>query len=165
MLIGADQIRALVPHSGKMCLLERVLDWDEQSIRCETSSHLDMDNPLRRDGRLSSICGIEYAAQAMAIHGALLDDNQESPSIGYLAALRSVKLEAESLHQEKELHITCRRLGGDANGFIYEFEVNGASTLLLSGRATVIKQRSEAAENEPWVPAAQVPLVVLSVVH
>ena len=94
---------------------------------------------------LAAINGVEYAAQAMAIHGALLDDNQEAPSIGYLAALRNVKLEAESLHQEKELHLTCRRLGGDANGFIYEFEVNGVSTLLLSGRATVIIQRSETA--------------------
>jgi len=88
MLIGADQIRALVPHSGKMCLLERVLDWDEQSIRCETSSHLDMDNPLRRDGRLSSICGIEYAAQAMALHAALCSNAGAPARHGYLASVR-----------------------------------------------------------------------------
>jgi predicted hotdog family 3-hydroxylacyl-ACP dehydratase len=69
--IDVERIRELVPHAGKMCLLERVVDCDTASIRCETRSHLDRANPLRRNGHLSSVCAIEYAAQAMALHGAL----------------------------------------------------------------------------------------------
>ena len=145
MPLNHEELCRLIPHAGDMCLLDSVIDWNEEAITCRAISQTFADNPLRHNNSLAAINGVEYAAQAMAIHGALLDDNQESPSIGYLAALRNVKLEAESLHQEKELHLTCRRLGGDANGFIYEFEVNGVSTLLLSGRATVIIQRSETA--------------------
>jgi predicted hotdog family 3-hydroxylacyl-ACP dehydratase len=70
--IDVERIRELVPHAGKMCLLERVVDCDTASIRCETRSHLDRANPLRRNGHLSSVCAIEYAAQAMALHGALM---------------------------------------------------------------------------------------------
>ncbi len=69
--IDAERIRKLVPHAGNMCLLERVVACDAASIRCETRSHLDQSNPLRRNGHLASICAIEYAAQAMALHGAL----------------------------------------------------------------------------------------------
>lgn len=69
--IDAERIRKLVPHAGNMCLLERVVACDAASIRCETRSHLDQSNPLRRNGQLASICAIEYAAQAMALHGAL----------------------------------------------------------------------------------------------
>jgi len=69
--IDAGSIRELIPHAGTMCLLEHVVAFDDTSIRCETRSHLDVNNPLRYKGRLSSLCGIEYAAQAMALHGAL----------------------------------------------------------------------------------------------
>ncbi|HUU72054.1 MAG TPA: hydroxymyristoyl-ACP dehydratase [Burkholderiales bacterium] len=70
-VIGASRIRDLIPHAGAMCLLERVIEYDDASICCEARSHLDVDNPLRHNGRLSTLCGIEYAGQAMALHGAL----------------------------------------------------------------------------------------------
>ena len=55
-----------------MCLLDAVLDWDDARITCRATSHADPANPLRADGRLGAANGIEYAAQAMAVHGALL---------------------------------------------------------------------------------------------
>lgn len=65
-------IAAHIPHQGDMCLLDRVVKWDEQRIQCQAGSHRLGDNPLRSRDRLSAACGIEYAAQAMAVHGALL---------------------------------------------------------------------------------------------
>ncbi len=55
-----------------MCLLDAVRDWSAEAITCTATSHTDPANPLRADGRLGAANGIEYAAQAMAIHGALL---------------------------------------------------------------------------------------------
>ena len=43
----------LIPHSGLMCLLDSVTQWDDGSIICITNTHRDPANPLRRDGRLS----------------------------------------------------------------------------------------------------------------
>ena len=61
-----------IPHKGRMCLLDAVLSWDATRIRCRSASHRTPDNPLRAHGRLGAACGIEYAAQAMAVHGALV---------------------------------------------------------------------------------------------
>ena len=71
---GLDRawIASHIPHQGSMCLLDYVEAWDRERIRCRASSHRAADNPLRAYGRLGAACGIEYAAQAMAVHGALL---------------------------------------------------------------------------------------------
>ena len=67
----SPRIDALVPQQGAMCLLDEVVSFDDRSVVCRTSSHLAPGNPLRCDGRLPAIAGIEYGAQAMAVHGAL----------------------------------------------------------------------------------------------
>jgi predicted hotdog family 3-hydroxylacyl-ACP dehydratase len=71
MLLNRAWIEARIPHQGRMCLLDEVLDWNAQHIRCRTATHRAPDNPLRSHDRLGIACGIEYAAQAMALHGAL----------------------------------------------------------------------------------------------
>jgi predicted hotdog family 3-hydroxylacyl-ACP dehydratase len=65
-------IAKLVPHHGSMCLLDRVVSWDSQHIQCETERHTMTTNPLRRQGSLPAICGVEFALQAMALHGAFI---------------------------------------------------------------------------------------------
>ena len=85
--IEVGRIRELLPHAGSMCLLERVVECDAKSIRCETRTQVDRANPLRRDGPLSSVCAIEYAAQAMALHGALNPIAHDSSAVPMAAAL------------------------------------------------------------------------------
>ena len=70
--LDRDAIMRRIPHQGTMCLLDAVLAWDDDHIRCSASSHLQPDHPLRAHGRLGAACGVEYAAQAMAVHGALV---------------------------------------------------------------------------------------------
>ena len=64
-------IEAHIPHQGRMCLLDEVLEWEHGAHPCASSSHRAADHPLRAHGRLGIACGIEIAAQAMAVHGAL----------------------------------------------------------------------------------------------
>src|SRR6266481_424952 len=78
-------------NSGSAGLLDGVLNWDQASIRCVSGRHRAEDNPLRRAGRLNAICGIEFAAQAMAVHGRLAGGVGQRPQAGYLASLRDVK--------------------------------------------------------------------------
>jgi predicted hotdog family 3-hydroxylacyl-ACP dehydratase len=138
-----DAICARLPHAGRMCLLERLESWDGDSITCIATSHRDADNPLRGGGRLHAVAGVEYAAQAMALHGNLLSAPALSPvegpdtlpAIGYLASVRDLKLDLEDLATVAEdLRVTARRLSGDASGFIYEFEIRAGARMLLSGR-------------------------------
>ncbi|SCC92600.1 putative 3-hydroxylacyl-(Acyl carrier protein) dehydratase-like protein [Thiomonas sp. X19] len=75
-------IAAHIPHQGSMCLLDAVLRWDAQHIVCSATSHRDASNPLRQFDRLGAACGIEYAAQAMAVHGALVAEHDRMPGPG-----------------------------------------------------------------------------------
>ena len=62
-----------IPHKGRMCLLDEVLSWDATPHPLpQRQRTARRDNPLRAHGRLGAACGIEYAAQAMAVHGALV---------------------------------------------------------------------------------------------
>jgi predicted hotdog family 3-hydroxylacyl-ACP dehydratase len=131
-------IAARIPHQGSMCLLDTVTHWTEQQIRCISTSHLDARNPLRVEGRLGIACGIEYAAQAMAVHGVLLAAGPQ-PKRGYLVSVRSVTLTGEPLDAvAAPLEIEAERLSGDSNTVLYQFHVRSADRLLLSGRAAVV---------------------------
>ena len=131
-------IAARIPHQGSMCLLDAVTQWSPQAIHCVSSSHLDAENPLRSEGRLGIACGIEYAAQAMAVHGALLASGPP-PKRGYLVSVRNVTLAADRLDTSPApLQIEAERLSGDSTTVLYQFHVRSADHLLLSGRAAVV---------------------------
>ena len=137
MRLGRDWIEAHIPHRGAMCLLDGVVDWDERRIVCRASSHRDAANPLRVAGRLPAACGIEYAAQAMAVHGALAGGAPLGP--GVLASVRGVRLGAARLDDDAgPLRITAERLGGEAGSVLYAFSVASGERELLSGRAAVV---------------------------
>lgn len=130
---------AHIPHQGRMCLLDRVADWNDQYIHCTASSHRCPDNPLRAHDRLGAACGIEYAAQAMAAHGALLAGQGSPPRAGYLASVRSVGLRVARLDDiVVDLDVDAERLSGDDNTILYGFRVLAGGQLLLDGRATVV---------------------------
>ncbi len=130
---------AHIPHQGSMCLLDAVADWDAQRIRCTASSHHRADNPLRAHDRLGAACGIEFAAQAMAAHGALLAATDAPPCAGYLTSVRSVDLQVARLDDiAADLNIEAERLSGDDNTILYGFSVSAGERLLLRGRATVV---------------------------
>lgn len=132
------QIHRLIPHAGAMCLLDRVEAWDEVRIRCSAGSHHRADNPLRRAGVLHAICAVEYAAQAMAAHGALLAGTGAAPRAGLLVALREVVCAAAHLDAVAgDLRIEAQRELGDARQAVYRFAVSAADRQLVAGRATV----------------------------
>jgi predicted hotdog family 3-hydroxylacyl-ACP dehydratase len=131
------QIRALIPHSGAMCLLERVLRWDADAIDCLALSHRDADNPLRRDGLLPVAAGIEYGAQAMAVHGGLAEPGPV-PRRGYLAILTGVEWSVARLDDCAEpLRIRAERRAAIATGTQYAFAVYAGERLLLAGEAVI----------------------------
>jgi predicted hotdog family 3-hydroxylacyl-ACP dehydratase len=139
MLIGREQIAALIPHAGAMCLLDGVLQWDRGSIRCLSARHRSEDNPLRRDGRLGAVCGVEFAAQAMAVHGRLAGGLDRTPRAGYLASLRELTCRQERLDLlPEDLVIEAESLLGDEHRVIYRFALHCAGSEVLSGRAAVV---------------------------
>jgi predicted hotdog family 3-hydroxylacyl-ACP dehydratase len=162
-MLNRAWIEARIPHQGRMCLLDEVLDWDAQHIRCRTATHRAPDNPLRSHDRLGVACGIEYAAQAMALHGALAGGAANvaanaadvpangaangavdtiagrSSRVGLLASVRDVRLVVLRLDDiESDLICEVTHLAGDSLTALYEFALRDRDRSLLSGRASVI---------------------------
>lgn len=136
MSLNQAEIARRIPHAGRMCLLHEVPAWDAQQIQARAISHRDADNPLRSAGGLGIATGIEYAAQAMAVHGSLLADGV--PRAGRLASVRGVQCHVRWLDRETAaLDITARRISGDDAAMVYDFEIRAAGRLLLHGRASV----------------------------
>ena len=136
--LDRDWIAARIPHSGTMCLLDAVVGWSDTRVHCTATSHRDPANPLRANGRLAAVCGIEYAAQAMAVHGALAAGDA-APRPGMLVSVRAVQLHAERLDDlAADLAIHAERSSGDASLLLYQFSVHAADRLLLEGRASVL---------------------------
>lgn len=144
MLIDKPGIARLIPHSQEMCLLDGVLSWDQSRIVCTTDTHRAMGNPLRRNGRLGILSGVEYAAQAMALHGVLAAETGCSRA-GYLASLRGLVCHADRLDLlPGTLFIETGRLHGDGEKAIYSFVLREESRILLTGRAAVVLADSAA---------------------
>jgi predicted hotdog family 3-hydroxylacyl-ACP dehydratase len=138
--INNAEIRTLIPHSGLMCLLDRVNEWDDRSIVCISNTHRDPANPLRRDGRLSAVHAFEYAAQAAAVHGGLRARSAGATAPpGYLAALREAHLHVMRLDDVAlPLQICAYRLFGETANTVYECRVSAGDILLADGRITIM---------------------------
>jgi predicted hotdog family 3-hydroxylacyl-ACP dehydratase len=123
-----------------MCLLDEVIEWDPRQIRCRTGTHRTPDNPLRSHDRLGIACGIEYAAQAMALHGALAGASVSGPArVGLLASVRDVRLHVLRLDDiESDLICEAAHLAGDGLTALYAFALRDKDRVLLSGRASVV---------------------------
>ena len=139
LIMTKDALCRLIPHHGTMCLLDTVEQWDDTSITCTTASHRDAMNPLRRDNQLEAICGLEYAAQAMAVHVGLLEQGEERRfAVGYLGAVKNLMLRVARLDNVKgDLTVQATRLVGEAGSFIYAFRMSGGRQELLDGRASI----------------------------
>jgi predicted hotdog family 3-hydroxylacyl-ACP dehydratase len=137
-------IAARIPHQGRMCLLDAVLHADADTLHCRANDHRDHDHPLRQFGRLGAACGVEYAAQAIAVHGALLAETAVEGARampGMLVSVRGVTLYVSRLDDQlADLDIQVQRLGHDTTLLPYAFRISAAAHLLLEGRATVLLQ-------------------------
>ncbi|WP_374591571.1 hydroxymyristoyl-ACP dehydratase [Aquabacterium sp.] len=138
MIHDRNWIAARIPHQGSMCLLDGVLACDADHIVCTATSHRDPANPLRRAGTLGITNGIEYAAQAMAAHGASLHPNAPGRS-GYLTSARDVAWQVPHLHDiAGPLTVRAQRQSGDDNTVLYAFSLHAGERVLMTGRTTVI---------------------------
>jgi len=151
-MIANEQLRGLIPHAGDMCLLDAVDEWTAEHIRCTSRTHLAKSNPLRRAGQLAALHLVEYAAQAMAIHGALLaraalhdlkdgTSSPPQPQPGMLGALRDIRLHAARLDTlDAALSVQATRRLARADGLVYDFRVESTMDdrqLLCEGRVVV----------------------------
>lgn len=135
MTLDRNAIERNVPHAGAMCLLDAVEHWDAAGVVC-TAAAPAASHPLARDGVVPAVAAIEYAAQATAIHGALLQ-GRPAPA-GMLVKLSHVEFRARRIVAAYgPLTVRATLCALDASGCLYDFEVNGANHPIACGRLMV----------------------------
>ena len=138
-VIDREWIARHIPHQGSMCLLDSVESWDDENIVCVASSHSRVENPLRADGSLGIANAIEYAAQAMAVHSALVNGESAAPKSGYLTSVRDVHWYRPRCDDLTiELKVCVHRFSGNEINVLYDFEICADTLLLMRGRASVM---------------------------
>jgi len=139
-MLTRESIAALIPHSGAMCLLHEVIRYDASGITCRAVNHRDFTHPLREAGALPAVVGVEYAAQAMAVHGALTGSVDVAP--GVLAAIRDLVMHVDRLDDvADDLIVAAEKLWGEGTQLLYGFTISAGTRELLQGRATVMLTR------------------------
>ena len=120
-----------------MCLLDAVTKWDVHTICCSASAP-DERHPLLRKGKVPAIAAAEYAAQATALHGALLDA-ATAPRAGMLAKLLDVDVHRAWFPvNEKILTVHASLISRTMGGCLYSFDVATAHQPIASGRLMVV---------------------------
>ena len=143
MTLDREALCRLIPHGGAMCLLDEVVEWDGERILCRARNHGDPAHPLREGGRLPALCAIEYAAQAMAVHGGLLAGERGArPELGFLGSVREVNMFVDDLEDiTAPLDVLAvRQMAGESH-FLYQVEVSAAGRMIMTGRAAVFLQK------------------------
>lgn len=134
--LNKDAISEHIPHAGQMVLLDKCISYSKDALSCLSLSHIDTSNPLRTENGLSAICGIEYAAQAIALHSALL--NGGNAGLGFLAICKNITFNLRYLDTiTTEIQISVEYVSGSADlGFLqYSFIISASKDQqeLLSG--------------------------------
>jgi predicted hotdog family 3-hydroxylacyl-ACP dehydratase len=132
-MLNRVQIESRVPHAGAMCLLESVSDWDAVNIVCHASPP-QTDHPLRHTGVVPSIAAVEYAAQAAAVHGSLLDA-ADRPRAGMLVKLDEVELGSGAISGALVIRATLE--GRVASACSYSFAVHDDKACCARGRLMI----------------------------
>lgn len=138
MPLNRADIESLIPHAGDMVLLDHIVSCQADSLHARTASHLEAGNPLRHWQKLPISAGIEYAAQAAAVHGALTAQPSGANRPGFLALVKETRWYVDRLDDITfELDIRVTQLSVQPASVMYSFQVSAEENTLLTGRLAV----------------------------
>jgi len=108
-------IRSLVPHSGTMVLLDRVISADENTLCAEVV--IRPDSLFYADGGVGAWVGIEYMAQAIgAWAGYTAQLRGEPVKLGFLLGTRRYECSRPIFISGSVLRVHIQRVFQDENG-------------------------------------------------
>lgn len=132
-------IKALIPHTGPMVLLDRVLLHSAEQTLCERTIRAD-DIFLRHPQQDIPVwIGIEYMAQCVAVHARLSAQSRDlgdSLPRGFLVGTRRTDFYTPSFPLGQCLEVSTKPAAGFANLLSFECELHDRDThaLLAAGQ-------------------------------
>lgn len=139
--VALRPIESLVPHSGAMCLLDRVLECGDEHLVAEVTvpvQGLFSDSQGPGTG-VGAWVGIEYMAQAVAAWaGAQERAKGEAPKIGFLLGSRRYQCTVARFEQGQVLRVEIARQFQADNGLgQFDCRILAQDQLLAQAQLTV----------------------------
>jgi len=141
-VLSQQEIAELIPHGNGMSLLDQVTSWDDNAINCRSAAHLRSNNPLLKNGKLSTVLLVEYGAQAAAIHASLLKSGMGEKRAAYLGSVKKMALSKQWLEvEDTELFITANCEMNSPGGAIYQFTAHSNEQLIAKAKLILIQPK------------------------
>ena len=132
-------LRTLLPHSGPMVLLDRVLSADADNLCAEVAIHAAS---VFCDGAaVGSWVGIEYMAQAIAAHAGFVARQRGEPvKVGFLLGARryDARRDAFAVGSTLQVHVH-RALQGDNGLGAFDCRIDDAGVTIATAMVTVFQ--------------------------
>ncbi len=109
------ELADLLPHSGKMLLLDELIDWGEDWLKAAVN--VNDSSMFVNDGQVSALVAIEYMAQAIAaLAGLRSRNNDEAVRIGLLLGTRKFDSNVAHIPIGSRLQIDIKEMFLEENG-------------------------------------------------
>jgi predicted hotdog family 3-hydroxylacyl-ACP dehydratase len=119
-------VAELIPHSGKMVLLDRIIDCDDNSLSAEWV--VRDDGLLGNDKTVPAWAGIEYMAQAIAAYAGMMAKRVGGlVKVGFLLGTRHYSSNVAEFKVGSMLKVRVKKkIIQDNNLAAFECEIQGA---------------------------------------
>ena len=148
MVFNKEELQNLIPHRGRMLLLDRIIEYDiERSMRAEydiTGDCLFFDPAA---GGVPAWAGFEFIAQTISVLAGIRSrEKGENPKIGFILSIPIMQIEVPVFMPGSTLDIRINET--DRTGLIYTFEgeIFMEGKKVMEGRLMVMEVNDEQAE-------------------
>ena len=124
-MINYTEIAELIPHSGSMILLDKILEFDEHSLSAELV--VRDDALLGNNKKVPAWVGIEYMAQTIAAYAGIQSKKLGEPiNLGFLLGTRRYTSNIDSFDIGTVLTIKITRIINDDKLGVFDCKIYGA---------------------------------------
>ena len=129
----------VLPHSGDMRLIDAILGYDAESVRCRV--RVRRDSPFCEADGVPAWVGVEYMAQAMGVYSGIeLLQRGEQPRIGFLIGTRRYDAAVPVFPFGTDLEITARVvLWDEDNLFAFDCAISEGGRKLAWGEVKAFR--------------------------
>ncbi|PJG84354.1 hotdog family protein [Conservatibacter flavescens] len=144
------QVAPLIPQSGEMVLLDKILAFGEDYLQAE--AEIRPDHILINAGKLATFSGIEIMAQGVAAWAGIQARQRNEPvRLGYLLGTRKLQLYQEEIAVGSQIIIDVKMSIQDVTGFgVFDCKLIDKATeqVLLEGALNVFSPKDGKIQKE-----------------
>ena len=126
-----NDVAVLIPHSGDMVLLDRIIDYDDQGLTAELV--VRGDGLLGGDESVPAWAGIEYMAQTIAAYAGMMARQADEPiRLGFLLGTRRYNSNVAAFKVGSTLTIWVKKIMQDNGLGVFDCRIQGEDVELTA---------------------------------